>query len=81
MKKMEEQNGIWFVHNSAKMERRGVKVNLVIFMCFRVNLKSRNALELVRKEKDLNLRALRSCCKVKGMLSKISVKLLFLFLL
>ena len=54
MKKMEEQNGIWFVHNSAKMEMREVKVNLVISMCFRVNLNSRNALELVRKEKDLN---------------------------
>ena len=54
MKKMEEQNGLWFVHNLAKMEMRGVKVNLVISMCFRVNLNSRNALELVRKEKDLN---------------------------
>ena len=54
MKKMEEQNGIWFVHNSAKMEMRGVKGSLVISMCFRVNLNSRNALELVRKEKDLN---------------------------
>ena len=54
MKKMEEQNGLWFVHNSAKMEMRGVKGNLVISMCFRVNLNSRNALELVRKEKDLN---------------------------
>ena len=54
MKKMEEQNGIWFVHNSAKMEMRGVKGSLVISMCFRVNLNSRNAWELVRKEKDLN---------------------------
>ena len=27
---------------------------LVISMCFRVNINSRNALELVRKEKDLN---------------------------
>ena len=26
VKKMEEQNGLWFVHNSAKMEMRGVKV-------------------------------------------------------
>ena len=77
MKKMEEQNGIWFVHNSAKMEMRGVKGNLVISMCFRVNLNSRTALELVRKEKDLNLRALRSCCK--GNAVKISVKPLFLF--
>ena len=49
VKKMEEQNGIWFVHNSSKMEMRGVKGSLVIFMCFRVNLNSRNALELVRK--------------------------------
>ena len=54
VKKMEEQNGIWFVHNSAKMEMRGVKGSLVISMCFRVNLISRNALELVRKENDLN---------------------------
>ena len=54
VKKMEEQNGIWFVHNLAKMEMRGVKGSLVISMCFRVNLNSRNALELVRKEKDLN---------------------------
>ena len=54
VKKMEEQNGIWFVHNSAKMEMREVKGNLVISMCFRLNLNSRNALELVRKEKDLN---------------------------
>ena len=54
VKKMEEQNGIWFVHNSDKMEMRGVKGSLVISMCFRVNLNSRNALELVRKEKDLN---------------------------
>ena len=54
MKKMEEQNGIRFVHNLAKMEMRWVKGNLVIFMCFMVNLNSRNALELVRKEKDLN---------------------------
>ena len=54
MKKMEEQNGLWFVHNSAKIEMRGVKGNLVISMCFRVNLNSRNALELVRKENDLN---------------------------
>ena len=23
VKKIEEQNGIWFVHNSAKMEMRG----------------------------------------------------------
>ena len=54
MKKMEEQNGILFVHNSAKMEMRELKGRLVISMCFRVNLNSRNALELVRKEKDLN---------------------------
>ena len=54
VKKMEEQNGIWFVLNSAKMKMRGVKGSLVISMCFRVNLNSRNALELVRKEKDLN---------------------------
>ena len=27
---------------------------LVISMCFRVNINPRNALELVRKEKDLN---------------------------
>ena len=54
VKEMEEQNGIWFVHNSAKMEMRGVKGSLIISMCFRVNLNSRNALELVRKEKDLN---------------------------
>ena len=54
MKKTEEQNGIWFLHNSAKMEMRGVKGKLVISMCFRVNLNSINALELVRKEKDLN---------------------------
>ena len=54
MKKMEEQNGIWFVHNSVKMEMRGVKGSLVISMCFWVNLNSRNALELVRKENDLN---------------------------
>ena len=54
VKKMEEQNGIWFVHNSAKTEMRGVKGSLVISICFRVNLNSRNALELVRKEKDLN---------------------------
>ena len=54
VKKIEEQNGIWFVHNSVKMEMRGVKGSLVISMCFRVNLNSRNALELVRKEKDLN---------------------------
>ena len=54
LKKMEEQNGIWSVHNSAKMEMRGVKGSLVISMCFRVNLNSTNALELVRKENDLN---------------------------
>ena len=54
VKKMEEQKGIWFVHNSAKMEMRGVKGSLVISMCFRVNLNTRNALELVRKENDLN---------------------------
>ena len=54
VKKMEEQNGIWFVHNSAKTEMRVVKGSFVISMCFRVNLNSRNALELVRKEKDLN---------------------------
>ena len=42
------------MHNSAKMEMRGVKGSLVIFMCFRVNINSRNALELVSKEKDLN---------------------------
>ena len=30
MKKMEEYNRIWFVHNSAKMEMRGVKGSLVI---------------------------------------------------
>ena len=42
------------MHNSAKMEMRGVKGNLVISICFMVNLNSRNALELVRKEKDLN---------------------------
>ena len=54
VKKIEEQNGIWFVHNSVKMEMSGVKGSLVISMCFRVNLNSRNALELVRKEKDLN---------------------------
>ena len=29
-----------------------------------------NALEFVRKKKGFELRALRSCCKVKGMLSK-----------
>ena len=55
VKKMEEQNGIWFVNNSDKTEMRGVKGSLVISMCFRVNLNSINALELVRKEKDLNL--------------------------
>ena len=54
MKKIEEQNGIWFVHNSAKMKMRVVKGNLVISICFRVNLNSRTALELVRKEKNLN---------------------------
>ena len=54
VKKMEEQNGIRFVHNSAKMEMRGLKGSLVIFMCFSVNLNSRNAWELVRKENDLN---------------------------
>ena len=54
MKKMEEQNGLWFVHNSAKMETRGVKGNLAISMCFRLNLNSRNALELDIKEKDFN---------------------------
>ena len=43
------------MHNSAKMEMRGVKGSLVISMCFRVNINSRNALESVRKEKDLNL--------------------------
>ena len=42
------------MHNSAKMEMRGVKGTLVISMCFRVNINSRNALELVIKEKDLN---------------------------
>ena len=36
------------------MEMRGVKGNLVISMCFRVNLNSINSLELVRKENDLN---------------------------
>ena len=34
MKKMEEQNGIWFLHNSAKMELRGVKRSLVEFIRF-----------------------------------------------
>ena len=42
------------MHISSKMEMRGVKGSLVISMCFRVNLNSRNALELVRKGKDLN---------------------------
>ena len=42
------------MHNSVKMEMRGVKGSLVISMCFRVNINSINALELVRKEKDLN---------------------------
>ena len=42
------------MHISAKMEMRGVKGSSVISMYFRVNLNSRNALELVRKEKDLN---------------------------
>ena len=42
------------MHNSAKMEMRGVKGSLVISVCFRVNINSRNALELVRKEKGLN---------------------------
>ena len=68
LKKMEEQNGIWAVHNSAKMEMRGVKGSLVISMCFRVNLNYTNALELVRKRKGFELRELRSCCKVKGIL-------------
>ena len=54
LKKIEEQNGIWLVHNSVKMEMRGVKGSLVISMCFRVNLNSTNELEVVRKEKDLN---------------------------
>ena len=44
VKKMEEQNGIWFVQNSDKTEMREVKGSLVISMCFRVNLNSRNAL-------------------------------------
>ena len=43
-----------FVHVSAKMEIREVKGSLVISMCYRVDINSRNALELVRKEKDLN---------------------------
>ena len=30
MKKMEESNGIWFVHNLDKMEMRGFKGSLVI---------------------------------------------------
>ena len=42
------------MHNSAKMEMTGVKGSVVISMCFRVNINSRNALELVKKEKDLN---------------------------
>ena len=33
---------------------RGVKGILIISMCFRMNINSRNALELVSKEKDLN---------------------------
>ena len=33
---------------------RGVKGSLVISMCFRAKINSRNALELVSKEKDLN---------------------------
>ena len=37
-----------------KREMRGVKGSLVISMCFRVNINSRNALKLVSKEKDLN---------------------------
>ena len=36
------------------MEMRGVEGSLVISMCFRVNINSINALELVRKIKDLN---------------------------
>ena len=51
-----------------KGEMRGVEGSLVISMCFRVNINYRNALELVSKEKDLNLRLLRSFCKVKGIL-------------
>ena len=42
------------MHVSAKMEIREVKGSLVISMCFREDINSRNALELVRKEKDLN---------------------------
>ena len=42
------------MHVSAKMERIEVKGSLVISMCFRVNINSRNALEMVRKENDLN---------------------------
>ena len=47
---------------------RGVKGSLVISMCFRVDINSRNALKLVSKEKDFELRVLRSFCKVKGIL-------------
>ena len=56
MKKMEEKKNFeyGFVHVSAKMKIREVKSSLVISMSFRVDINSRNALELVRKEKDLN---------------------------
>ena len=42
------------MHVSAKMETREVKGSLVISMCFRVDINSRNALALVRKENDVN---------------------------
>ena len=35
-------------------ENERVKGSLVISMCFRVNINSRNALKLVSKEKDLH---------------------------